>query len=73
MIDNVERYLYTDDRQNFLDNFSKEKVLNSIRENGTFVMNYRIMIDGIPRPAMMRIAPFSESGETELVVSVKAL
>ena len=71
LIDNVSRYLHIDDQNEFVNHFSREAVMNAIDEKGFFSMRYRIMMEGEPRPVMLRIAPFTEGGKTKLLVGIR--
>ncbi len=42
------RYLYKEDRPTFAEQFTKENVLHSIAEHGSFTLSYRIMENGKP-------------------------
>ncbi len=41
----AETYIHPDDRKDFIDAFTKEKVVASIREHGAFTKTYRLMTD----------------------------
>ena len=69
--ENVQKVLYPDDLSGFLNRFSKEKILQDIRERGSFSIHYRIMLNGEPKPVYLRIAPFAEGKEYKLFVGVR--
>ncbi len=71
-IENVPKVLYPDDQSAFLQRFSKENIMREIREHGSFTIQYRLMIDGEPKPVELRIAPFKEGKELRLFAAVKA-
>ncbi len=71
-IENVPKVLYPDDQNEFLQRFSKENIMREIREKGSFTVQYRLMIDGVPKPVELRIAPFKEGKELKLFAAVKA-
>ncbi len=71
LIENAPKYLYSDDQAPFRDQFTKEKIMNAIREKGFYITNYRIMIKGEPIHVILRIAPFMEDGERKLLVGVR--
>ncbi len=70
-IENVPKVLYPDDQAGFLARFSKENILREIREKGSFTIQYRLMMDGVPTPAELRIAPFREGKGLRLFAGVK--
>ena len=61
-----------EDLPEYLRMFTKETILREIRENGVFKLQYRLMINGEPRPVSLRIAPFREGDEEKLVAGVRA-
>ncbi|MBO6210415.1 MAG: EAL domain-containing protein [Schwartzia sp.] len=71
-IENVPKVLYPDDQSEFLQRFSKENIMRDIRNQGHFTIQYRIMIDGVPKPVELKIAPFKEGKELRLFAAVKA-
>ena len=71
-IENVPKVLCPDDQSEFLRRFSKENIMRDIRSQGHFTIQYRIMIDGAPKPVELRIAPFKEGKELRLFAAVKA-
>ena len=71
-IENVPKVLYPDDQAGFLERFSKENIMREIRDKGSYTVQYRIMIDGAPKPVELRIAPFKEGKELRLFAAVKA-
>lgn len=70
-IENVPKVLYPDDQAGFLERFSKENIMREIEEKGSFTIQYRLLIDGAPKPAELRIAPFKEGKEIKLFAAVK--
>ena len=70
--DNAETYCHPEDLQRFREQFTRENVLQSIRENGHFSINYRLMIHGEPRQVTLKAA-LVKSGDTEkMLVGVRA-
>ena len=64
--------VHPDDLPRYLQQFTREKVMKGIRENGVFKMQYRLMIGGDPKPVSLRIARFKEGNEEKLVAGVRA-
>ena len=68
----AEAYLYEPDIARFKECFSKENVLNEIQLNGSFIINYHLMINGEPRPVFLKAALLKDGSEDKLVVGVRA-
>lgn len=45
--------------------------MREIREKGRFRIQYRLILNGRPRPVTLRIAPIREHGEEKLVAGVR--
>ena len=45
---NAKSYLYEEDQDDFIATMHKERMRDEIRTHGTFIMQYRLMIDGTP-------------------------
>ena len=69
--ENVPNVLHPDDQSAFLQRFSKENIMRDIQEKGSFTIQYRLMVDGVPTPAELRIAPFKEGKELRWFAGVK--
>ncbi|MGX8705107.1 MAG: EAL domain-containing protein, partial [bacterium] len=72
-IENGRRVVMPDDLPLYLEKFTKENILREIRENGMFHMEYRIIINDVPEPISLRIAPIHESDGDKLVVGLRLL
>ena len=70
-IEDGKRVVHPDDLQMYLEQLKKEIVLNEIRDHGSFIMHYRLMIDGIPKQVGLKIAMIHENGKDKLVAGVK--
>lgn len=46
---NALHYIYEEDREKFIAALEKESLMNEIQKHGTFIMQYRLLIDGRPR------------------------
>ena len=62
--------IYEEDRNALIEQLTQENVMREIRENGRFVLRYRLMLDGRPRPVMLRAAIVDEKDGPQLVVGV---
>ena len=63
--------VYPEDLQNYLDSFSKENVLRSIKENGQFTMHYRLMLHGKPKQVSLKIVSVKERDGEKLIAGVR--
>ena len=50
--------------------FNKENVLKAIRENRYFIMDYRLMIDGMPRSVYLKAAMSEDEDRPQIVIGV---
>ena len=71
-IADAQSAVYIDDLPEFLRAFTKENILEEIQKNRAFKLQYRLVINGEPRPVSLKIAPFNEHDEERLVVGVRA-
>ena len=71
-VTNAKQAICPDDLSEFLRSFTKENILDQIRENGVYKLNYRLMVHGEARPVSLKIAPLKEAGEDRLVAGVRA-
>ena len=65
-----KRTLYEEDVEMFNSRFSKEKVMQEIKENGVFMLNYRLVIDGKPTYVCLKAALVEEKDGPKLVIGV---
>ena len=68
----AQKYFHPADVQRFIDRFTFENVLKEIHEKGSFRINYRLMINGEPKPVNLRAALFKEGGVEKMVVGIRA-
>ena len=71
-VKNADRYFYSEDIPAFRRQFTKDNVMREIRAHGSFKTQYRLMINGAPRPVTLKAALFKEDEEEKLVVGVRA-
>ena len=69
-IQNGRRTVYPEDLPKYLQFFSKDKMLEGIREQGVFSLNYRLVINDEPVHVNLRAAMFQENGTDQLIVGV---
>jgi hypothetical protein len=55
----------------YLARFTKENVMREIRESGSFRARFRLMIDGEPKPVLLKIASFHDGNKEKLVAGVR--
>ena len=64
------RTVYQRDLDMVLSEFTKENVLNSIRDNGVFSLQYRLMIGGKPRYINLKAGMSEEEDGEKLIVGI---
>ena len=67
---NGERLVFEDDRQRYLDGFTKENVMDEIQKNGLFAFEYRMTINGAPNYVRLKAAIVEEMDGPQMVVGV---
>ncbi len=67
------KFFHPDDQQPFIDAFTQENVLREIRRSGCFRFQYRLMINGNPKPAALKAALFLDGNDEKMVVGVRAI
>ncbi|MBQ7487343.1 MAG: EAL domain-containing protein [Clostridia bacterium] len=65
--------VHPDDLRMFRDAFTEANVLREIRTNGSFRINYRLMINGESRPVLLKAAFFKDGEVEKMVIGVRAL
>ena len=71
MLEDAPKYLAPGELPAFSARFSRERILRTLREQGSWSLQYRILMNGEPRPVILRISPFVEGGETRLLAGVR--
>ena len=46
---NCRKLVYEEDQEQFLEIFRRDKVLDAVKNGGSFTLGYRLVIDGVPR------------------------
>ncbi|MBR2699519.1 MAG: hypothetical protein IKE76_13110, partial [Clostridia bacterium] len=69
---NAETYFYPEDIPAFRRQFTLANVMREIRAHGSFKTQYRLLINGAPRPVTLKAALFKEGEEEKLVVGIRA-
>ncbi len=62
-------YIFKDDQQKFIDSFSRENVLRTIDEHGSYTITYRLLIGGKPTYVSMKAIRMSDD-ESHIIVGV---
>ena len=66
-----KRTVHKDDLIYYIENFTKEKVLEKINEDGVYILHYRLVINDAPKRVTLRIAKINEDGTDKLVAGVR--
>ena len=70
-IHDAEKFICPEDLPAYLARFSKENVMREIQEEGSFRAQFRLMINGEPKPVVLKIAPFHDGYKEKLVAGVR--
>ncbi len=62
--------IYADDFDMFSQSFTKDKVMNQIKENGLFSLNYRLMLRGTPTYVNLKAVLVEEKDGPQLVIGI---
>ena len=62
--------IYEEDWPQFKEMFTREQVLKEIEENGVFLLNYRLMMDGKPNYVSLKAAQVQEKDGPVLVIGL---
>lgn len=65
-----QRTIFFEDRDLFLNHFTKENIFDKIHKNGLFVMNYRLVINEEPRYVCLKAALVTEEGKQQLIIGL---
>ena len=65
------KVIYDEDIDLFIDNFKKEKILVDIKENGAFMLKYRIIMENEIVPVLLKIVPITERNKEKLIVGIR--
>ena len=65
---NMERLIFSDDRDRVLRTFSKEKVMSILARDGSFTMKYRLMISGVPVWVSMKATLLEDKDGRHLII-----
>ena len=64
--------IHPEDLEDYLKTFSKENVIRSVKENGQFIMHYRLMLHGKPKQVSLKIVSVKEKDGEKLIAGVRA-
>ena len=67
--EDAQLFIYREDRDYLIKSFTKENILKTIDEHGTFTVTYRLMIDGVPTYVSLK-AVRMRSDEKHIIVGV---
>ena len=67
---NSLRTVYPEDQELFHSNITKEKILEAIEKDGSFVLDYRLLIEGTPSYVRLKAARVEEDGKSTLIIGL---
>ncbi|MCR5135873.1 MAG: response regulator [Oscillospiraceae bacterium] len=65
---NMNRLIFSDDRERFLGTFYKEKVMSILERDGSFTMKYRLMTEGDPFWVSMKATLLEDRNGRHLII-----
>lgn len=67
---NMERLIFSEDRERFLGTFYKEKVMSILERDGTFTMKYRLLAGKTPFWVSMKATLLQDEGGKHLIIGL---
>ena len=67
---NSLHHIYIEDLDRFQTMFTKENIIESIKEKGMFILNYRLIMDGEPKYVCLKAAAIPEKDGTQIIVGI---
>jgi diguanylate cyclase (GGDEF)-like protein len=64
------KHIFIEDVDQFLDSFTREKVLKSVEQKKIFSMNLRVMVSGDPKYVNLKAAMVKAKGGKELIIGL---
>lgn len=68
---NCRRMVYPDDQERFLDTFRKNNLMRAVRNNSSFTLNYRLVINGTPCYYNLKTIKGTGSDDKYIVIGVR--
>ena len=68
---NGKKVVYEEDLPYYIENFNKKKIMEEIKENGSFMLRYRMKIKDEPMQVLLKIVPLKEENSEKLIVGVR--
>ena len=66
---NVDEFIYEEDREKFIEALDKENLKKEIEKNGSYIIQYRLMIDGKPNYVNLK-ATSIEGDDKHIVIGI---
>ena len=68
-----EGFLYPDDRERFLDTFTKKNVVDKLSRHRKFSMTFRMMFDGVPTYVHLKVTRMIEKEGHHVVIGISSV
>ena len=68
---NCRKLVYLEDQENFLHTFNKKNLYETLRREGSFTLDYRLVINGVPRYYQLATAVDATSEVKYIVIGVR--
>ncbi len=69
-VSGAKKVVFEEDQERFIREFTKENILEKIQQTDYFVLKYRLVINGKPRPVRLKAALVNENGRQHLIIGV---
>ena len=70
---NFEEIIYKDDQIMFLETFTKEAIIDSLNQHGTFTMTFRLMFQNVPTYVHLKITRMIEDEAHHVVIGISSI
>ena len=67
---NFEEIIYPEDRQRFLETFTKENIISTLDAHGTFTMTFRLMFRQVPTWVHLKVTRMIEEEKRHVVIGI---
>ena len=65
-----ETIIYPDDRERFLETFTKDNVIDALNAHGNFTMTFRLMFSGVPTYVHLKVTRMIEAEAHHVVIGI---
>ena len=70
---NFEEFIFPEDRERFMETFTKENILRSLDSHGTFTMTFRLMFHRVPTWVHLKVTRMIEEEKRHVVIGISSV